>query len=124
MKTMRERRIQASLSVDEAQEHREPESVQAGDHMTDHRLFPAIYTDGSHFYTVSDGQAWKWIRVGPAIFGAARATHKGYWYARKVKRMPPDCRYACQVPEELQAAVKRKGGELHRYDLHEGKDVP
>ena len=88
----------------------------------DNRLFPSIYTDGARYFTVSDGQAWKWIMVGPAIFGAARATHKGYWYARKVKHLPLDLRYACQAPEELQAAVRQKGGELHRYDLHIGGD--
>ena len=36
--------------------------------------------------------------------------------------MPADCRYACQAPAELQEAVKRKGGKLHRYDLHIGQE--
>ena len=80
----------------------------------DHRLFPAIYTDGAHYFTVSDGQVWKWIKGAPRVVD--------YWYARKEKRMPADLRYACQAPAELQDAVRRKGGELHRYDLHRGQE--
>ena len=35
----------------------------------DYRLFPAIYTDGAHYWTVSDGQAWRWIMVVQELFG-------------------------------------------------------
>ena len=86
----------------------------------DHRLFPSIYTDGVNYFTVSDGQVWRWIRVAPTLFGDM--ARDGYWYAHGVKRMPADLRYACQAPAELQDAVKRKGGELHRYDLHKGQE--
>lgn len=86
----------------------------------DPRLFPSIYTDGEHYYTVSDGQVWRWVYVSGSLWGDV--PREAYWYARRAQRMPADARYACRAPEGLQAAVRRKGGELHRYDLHRGQE--
>lgn len=85
----------------------------------DRHLFPAIYTDGERYYTVSDGQVWRWVYVSDGLFGLNH--RKAHWYARRLKRMPADARYACRTPAGLQQAVQHKGGELHRYDLHDGQ---
>lgn len=87
----------------------------------DPRLFPSIYTDGDAYYTVSDGQVWRWERtvvVGP--FGQRSTSEQ--WRAVPADRMPADAQYACRAPEGLQEAVRRKGGELHRYNLHRGQE--
>jgi len=75
-------------------------------------LFPAIYVGGGSYYTVSDGQVWRWIEVH------GRGPNR--WYERKATRMPADAGYASQAPERLQRAVRAKGGELHRCNLHGG----